>query len=83
MVANVSDRDISIDARLVNWDATTLAYLLPYTFPPGQGRGVAMPFEETSYVRCEFKFTGFANEVRGTLNVTSAGGTPTVVIDAR
>ena len=86
MLANVSDHGISVDARLVDtFEAATLAYLYPNTWPPGTGAGVgSFPFTTTDYVRCEFTFTGFANEVRGTLNVAPEGGTATTVVaDAR
>jgi hypothetical protein len=85
-LANVSDHSISVDARLLSaFDTATLAYLYPAPWPPGMGAGVGgLPVATTTFVRCEFRFTGFANEVRGTLNVAPVGGTATtVVVDAR
>jgi len=87
VLQNGSDHEIEVGFRLVDIfgpirvDETLL---IPSGVGMNFGAGPAYgPDPVEGFFRCEFTFTGFANDVRGTVNVHDPGLAITVTADAR
>jgi hypothetical protein len=86
-VANLSSQDIRVRFRAItNTGDWTLA---EFIVEPGTGDRLAQTgIGIEGFYRCEFTFTGFANDVRGVLSVigpalASGEGSAVVTVDAR
>jgi hypothetical protein len=80
--ANVSDRTITVNVRLVDINGTVWMQAQG-TRAPGTGIGRTSGLFITGNFRCEYTFTGFANDFRGTMSVRTLGAPTTLTLGAR
>lgn len=84
-LANVSNRSIDpIAIRLRDTAGTEVINMPAAAADPGTGGGFSNILAASGFYRCDFTFTGFVNEVRGTLNLFGIGeDSARLVADAR